>query len=308
MRREKYADGAIEALLTESRADDPSVRWEAAKELGEVDLPESLDALATALQDDHPFVRWEAAQSLGRVGARLHGEGPRTTRSRALRSSLGANAVFERVEHQAQSPNPAHRMAACDAFGELRQSSGAAVLLDLLKDEDHEVRASAALALGKLGQEGTVPPLTDALRDSELSVRCAAADALGAIGGPAGITALLLWLNDNTPLFRARVVAALGSAGLGVSSVNRALIELLGDDRAEIRWQAARALGRAGNPSAVPHLKELVTDDAVVFGVAIGELAEESAQSISRRHPGLRGFLLKVLSALSGTLRVAKRP
>ena len=301
-------DGAsgIEVLLDESQADDPLVRWGAVRELGGLARPEVMDALVEALQDDHPFVQWEAARGLGRVGARMHQQGATAALIRLFRPSSRVTSILELLESQAESSKPAQRVAAADALGELRLAPGVATLLKLLRDDDREVRASAALALGKLGEMRAATHLADALRDTDLSVRCAAADALGSIGGPEANTTLLLWLHDRTPMFRGRVVAALGRAGVGIGVVTRALIEVLDDDQPDVRWQAVRALGRAGSPSAIPSLRQLLDDETVLFGVAIGDLAQEAIGRIHHRHPGLWSLLRRLASSARMALRVEK--
>ena len=307
MERQKDAVPGLEALLKESRADDPEVRWEAVQALGDFESLEALHAVADALQDVHPFVRWEAARSLGRFGVRLQQRGTRAALAGLLRSPSRVTTVLELLESQAGSENAAHRIAVADALGELRLTAGIAALLKLLKDENPEVRSSAVVALGKLGEEQAVPPLMDALRDIDLSVRCAAADALGRIGGPEAITTLLLWFHDETRMFRSRVVAALGHAGVGVRAVNRALIEALDDERPDVRWQAIRALGRGGNPTAIPYLEQYLADRTVVFGVSMGDLAREAVLSINRRHRGLWNSFRRFSSSVWRAIRVEKR-
>ena len=71
----------------------------------------------------------------------------------------------------------------------LRQIGKEAVpaLIAALKDEDADVRRSAATALGKIGAEAkeAIPSLTDALKDEDADVRNNAAEALSKIGAKA---------------------------------------------------------------------------------------------------------------------------
>lgn len=297
MKKQKQSapDIEIKILLEKSCADDPLVRCEAIQALSNFQSLEVIRVLMDALQDDHPFVRWEAARSLGRVGARLQRRGAGLSLNRLLRSSARVTTVLELLESRMDTEDATHRSAVADALGELGLAAGADALLRLLKDESPEVRESAAIALGKLGMEKVVPALVDALRDTSLSVRCAAADAIGCIGGPRAIVALLLWLNDENRMFRARVVAALGHIGGRSSAVNRALIEVLDDQRPDVRWQAVRALGRAGNSTAIPHLKRLFEDRTVVFGVPMCDLAREAVRRINWRHRGLWSQLRRLI-------------
>lgn len=54
-------------------------------------------------------------------------------------------------------------------------------LIEMLGDENWQVRAEATAKLGKIGQHA-VPPLIKALKDKDENVRCGAAEALGKIG------------------------------------------------------------------------------------------------------------------------------
>ena len=59
---------ALPLLIQSTRSQDPQVRWEAAKALGELALPEAADALVEALTDEDPSVRWVAAEGLIAIG------------------------------------------------------------------------------------------------------------------------------------------------------------------------------------------------------------------------------------------------
>ncbi len=55
----------LTALLSDPH---PSARWEAAKALGELDIPDAAPALVQALVDNDGGVRWMAADALARCG------------------------------------------------------------------------------------------------------------------------------------------------------------------------------------------------------------------------------------------------
>jgi len=77
---------------------------------------------------------------------------------------------------------PVRRMAAW-ALGSLDADVAITALIDALKDQDKEVRISAADALGNIGPEAkeALPPLIAALKDQNEMVRGQAAEALGKI-------------------------------------------------------------------------------------------------------------------------------
>ena len=71
------------ALLSDSHR---TARWEAAKALGELDIPEAAPALVQALQDEDGGVRWLAADALARCDL------------------VGLNALLHELLHHSDSP------------------------------------------------------------------------------------------------------------------------------------------------------------------------------------------------------------
>jgi HEAT repeat protein len=59
---------AVPLMIQSMRSQDTQVRWEAAKALGELALPEASNALVEALTDEDPSVRWVAAEGLIAIG------------------------------------------------------------------------------------------------------------------------------------------------------------------------------------------------------------------------------------------------
>src|SRR5262245_20728759 len=90
-------------------------------------------------------------------------------------------------------------------------------LLDALKDQDPEVRRSAAYALQELGGvrlsvgSAAAPALIDALKDQDGQVRISAAEALNGIGvgAEAAVPALIDALKDEYEVRRS-AASALG--------------------------------------------------------------------------------------------------
>jgi HEAT repeat protein len=145
---------------------------------------------------------------------------------------------------------------------------------------DERARRNAAFALGKLGSAAgpTVPTLQRALTgDSSPKVREAAAFALGEIGqratslGKTVAGTLTTALGDEDPLVRRSALFALGSIG-ETTGARRDIEKLLDDKNAEVRQNAAWALGRMGS-GAIGSLGTALRDpDTLVKRDAAGAL------------------------------------
>ena len=113
-------------------------------------------------------------------------------------------------------------------------------LIAALKDNDWNVRYSAAEALGRIGGDKAVEPLITALKDKDNSVRYSAAQALGRIGGDKAVEPLIAALKDNVNSVRYSAAQALGS--IGGDKAFEPLIAALKDEDYSVRSSAAEAL------------------------------------------------------------------
>jgi len=128
-------------------------------------------------------------------------------------------------------------------------------LLNLLQDENEEVRNFSAVMLGDISSRQAVGPLIEALRDHDTNVRHAAAEALGKIGDHAALLPLIELLKEDFWLQYPAIVA------LGEMRDNRAvppLIQLLDDEM--LREPVIEALGKIGDIRAVLHLADMLCD------------------------------------------------
>ncbi len=136
-------------------------------------------------------------------------------------------------------------------------------LIAALKDEDWDVRSSAARALGNIGPAAAsaVPSLIAALKDENRNVWDKAVDALGNIG-PAAVPALIAALKDKDSDVRSSAARALGQIGPAAASAVPSLIAALKDKNSNVRYFAAGALGNIGPAaaSAVPSLIAALKD------------------------------------------------
>jgi HEAT repeat protein len=169
------------------------------------------------------------------------------------------------------------RAFAARALGKLELGSGAeaagAALTAALRDPDSvewevigsvPVCAEAAAALAGIRYPAAVPGLIQLLQHPDVRARRNAADALGFQGERAATRALLAALKDEKVVVRHAAVVALRTLGDPESS--DALIELLrghrdasGEEVTDVHCTAAEALGKLGEPRALPVLIEALS-------------------------------------------------
>lgn len=95
------------------------------------------------------------------------------------------------------------RIDASIALSKMKDVRAVDPLIQILNDEDPEVRSSAAIILGDIGDKKAVEPLIQALKDTEARTR--AVTALGKIGDVRAVEPLTRTLSD--PDRYARLVA-----------------------------------------------------------------------------------------------------
>jgi HEAT repeat protein len=177
-------------------------------------------------------------------------------------------------------------------IGDARAADGLAAVVD---DQDPDVRCKAALALARLGDTRAVRPLlaVASTRVGDLSEgqkgwfpASEARAAIDRLGSPA-IVPLAAALADDDPRVRHQAIFVL--AHWGTTPMHRedrravadALIAALGDEDADVRWQAAQSLGSQGDPRAVGPLMSVLHDDDVLVvdavAQALGELGDARA-------------------------------
>ncbi|HJQ24821.1 MAG TPA: HEAT repeat domain-containing protein [Blastocatellia bacterium] len=150
------------------------------------------------------------------------------------------------------------RAAALAALGNLRDPALVPLIATYLtKDKRAFVRKTAAYALGQINNSGeATAALILGLRDKDMEVRGAAAVALANTPDATAIAPLIHALKDKSPFVRAHAATALGVNGRAATQAVPDLIKVLTtDEDHEARRQAATALGRINEPSALPALE-----------------------------------------------------
>jgi HEAT repeat protein len=281
--------------LEQVAAPDRSIREQALKAAARLLDPEHPDGraveplLASLELAQTPEDRAEIAALLGRTGA-----------DRVAKVLVGLTA----------SKDERLRIAAVEALGTLRATSGGPALAKLLDDPSATVRFRAAVALARAGGPDVTPVVLGKLASSVEADRLAIAIAIGGLlernATPAMIeTAKKLAISGVGPE-RDLIVVAIGrakgeasiaalkeiAAGAGADADTRRavalalgahgvdpgatplLATLAADSDPSVRAQAAWSLGAAGAPGASKLVEKLVDDGAMsVAANALGALA-----------------------------------
>ena len=147
-----------------------------------------------------------------------------------------------------------HRINGHNAVGE-RQ-----LLLPLLHDREMPVRCAAIVALGIFADRQAFDPLVACLAAPISLERKNAVQALVALGDPRSRDTFLGALKtEMNPFVRAGLIKAVSV--FPEEAVLETLIELLTDRDEDVRAVAAIALGKMGQPRAIPALQQMALTD-----------------------------------------------
>jgi HEAT repeat protein len=131
-------------------------------------------------------------------------------------------------------------------------------VFEQVQGDDPRVRRFLVLAMARLGDPRAVPVLRDAARGSEGSgapdaqTQVYAILALGVLKDEAALPDLLELARREDAGLRKAAVHALGA--FAAPAAREAVAVALSDPVEDVRWNAALALGRAGDPRATPVL------------------------------------------------------
>ncbi len=240
--------GFSAARTSQLRSRLKSRRSDAARRLGRIGDPASVNELAELLRDPREEVREAALFALGRMGTREALESMLCTLDKGDRWSQEkvAQAVEEAGVESRQvliglleDENPRRRAFAAEVMGGIGGEEEAARLVEKLGDVEADVRARAAASLGRMRHRPARPGLLRALDDPAWEVRAQAVRALGAIGEEEDAACMAKSLRDSEWWVRNSAASALremGEAGEGP------LIRMLWDDDRFAREAAAQAL------------------------------------------------------------------
>jgi len=244
------------------RSENASMRVDALQVLARAGDPADQEEVVLLITDRSPRVRRAAVAALGALGPGKHlhkvvgrlrdadievrlaavrvlGDSSKNVAQRALLPmALDPSLIVRRAAAAAlaaRGMSPAQQTA---ALAQERLSEQ----LALLKQEDDQVRATAALEVGLSGDPRGAAPLQRLLQDDSLLVVRAAAHALGLINSKDAAGALDKLARSPQPA--RRVVAARGLAEAGAG---KALDALARDPETRVRGAALEALAQRAN-------------------------------------------------------------
>jgi protein-S-isoprenylcysteine O-methyltransferase Ste14 len=228
--------------------------------------------------------------------------------SAAFRSPEGQRAhLAGMVAEIRQEENWRRQFALTGSLGR-EGEAGVGALLELLGDEDPELREYAATTLAEFPSERALGALAAAVEDPTEAVRWRASMALGALGMAEAIDALLPLLADSVSHIRLSALQAL--AALGAEEAIPAALDLTRSEGFRERGEGVRALGALGSPESLPALTECVSDEeswvrgeAVIALLRVG--VREAIPALERAREDqdrqVRMYAAEALKRLRGT-------
>lgn len=263
---------AVEPLAELLNDSDPKLRLSSVEALGKVYDPRVVSLLTGALKDSDEAVRYSAAVALGIMGqpsaiAPLSAviNGGRGDHALAL-TALSRISNQEAVEVLAAATTGPDGPGAINALGASHHPYAVTCLLNALHDDRlAAMKPAIMLALQNTHSPKALGPLVD---DFRTSASDDAAYALVGVG-EAAIEPLIKLMTDHKADVRANAAMALGEiADKRACSV---LVKALKDNNADVRTQAATALGLIADDRAVSALSAVLTDNSVCVRVATAE-------------------------------------
>jgi HEAT repeat protein len=272
---------------------DSEVRCKAIEALGKMKAEAAAPEIVNLLKDSDRKVRIAAVEALGKLKAkaaaqdivRLMRDSDRDVQSAAAKAigELKVDAVIPEIVNlltYSDSNDRYVRIAAVEALRKLKAKS--AVIINLLKDSDADVRSAAFYALGEMKVEEAVPEIVKLLTDSDSDVRHKAVFALGKMKAEAAVPEIVKLLTDSNLYVRSAAVKALGElkADTAVSEIAR----LLEDSNEEVRGRAIEAIGKLKADTATPEIIKLLagsnSNDRYLRIAAVGAFGKLKADSV----------------------------
>jgi len=304
-------DGGASDAYYAGRATPPTgvgageVRAAALRALGRIGSDAAVRALVKALAKDDPASpRSPLREALAAAGKRstpalialLGGSPPGNT---AAGAALVLGALHEKGGVQpilrAMARGVVPLRHGLRALADLGSPAALPSVLELLDDPDPAARKEAIRAAAALIEPGkvdgrAVDPARAALADAATPIdeRIELCRLLGKTGAPRAEQALLPLVKAKPSALRLAAIEALGELQAGSPAVDKALLDALDDESAEVRFKAATSLARVGGAAAAPAILERLTvaaeQDRGALGLAIsGALARSADAALAAR-------------------------
>ena len=243
--------------------------------------------ISSAGQDDRLRSLTPLQSAIEQQQLRLGSEDVEERRDALMRLASLRHPAASRIAVSAlRDVSPTVRVAAAAAVLWLPPHESANALIPLLNDKDEFVRQEVAYALGKTGSRVAVAPLVELLAREKLSgPRGAAVVSLGQLGDETAVVPLAHLLAPTIGLpsgsrkvraeqneFVIRATArSLGQirSRAGVPALIAALENV--DNAADVRREAAIALGLIGAPESVPALRNILSSEDPYLSLAASE-------------------------------------
>lgn len=162
-------------------------------------------------------------------------------------------------------------------------------LIDLLKHDNPEARHAAAHTLGKIADKRAVEALIGALEDESVPVLTKSAFSLGQMNAVEAVPALVRLVGHEDREVQTTITQVLERFA---DTAFPLLLDLLKDDRWQVREHAADILGLLENEDAISPLIEALGDGhwqvRFAAATALNELGELNALSILADDPDYR--------------------
>jgi HEAT repeat protein len=211
-----------------------------------------------------------------------------------LRSTLlhvGADTVTPLVRELVAATDVSARRAYRDALVAL-DHVGVPLLEDMVGDERWFVVRNMVGILGEIRSADAIEHFRRTIEHSDARVRRETVLALSKVGGEEAVPLLAKGLNDTETALRCAAALGLGLTKLSVA-VGPLLNRLPQESDGEVEVEIVRALGRVGDPRAVPVLAERASGGGFFSRVpaplrveatrALGEIGGDAARAVLQR-------------------------
>jgi len=311
---------AVPYLIKVLKDEDPGLRSQAARLLGDLQAEEAVIPLGELINDPKSWVTRSAVFSLGNIGSpaaipilkkALKHYKPKVQEAALISlDELQDKSILPDITELMISANDQYvRWQAMMVIRSIEKGSEISALIKTLDDKKAKVtsRRNSAVMLGELKAESAIPSLIKAFSDKDAGIRWGAVEAVGKMGAIQARPKVEELLKDKDLDVRMFAIGALGR--LGSKDSVPALSRMLSSKPSEVRKNAIRSLGRIGGNEAAKAIREKLADsDRYVKVLAIETLVNlndtDSAAEIkllaSDRSPSVRTVVMSALGRLGG--------